>query len=152
RPIMVQDLTDEQIAEYKEAFSLFDKSGTGMISTRELGNLMKSLGQNPTEAELRDLVNEIDLNGDGEIDFTEFCTLMSKQSHEGDADEELREAFKIFDKDEDGFISPAELRFVMTNLGEKLTDEEIDDMIREADFDGDGLINYEEFVYMITQK
>ncbi|KAH8358566.1 hypothetical protein KR093_000883, partial [Drosophila rubida] len=150
--IMVQDLTDEQIAEYKEAFSLFDKSGTGMISTRELGNLMKSLGQNPTEAELRDLVNEIDLNGDGEIDFTEFCTLMSKQSHEGDADEELREAFKIFDKDEDGFISPAELRFVMTNLGEKLTDEEIDDMIREADFDGDGLINYEEFVYMITQK
>ncbi|XP_034115761.1 calmodulin-related protein 97A [Drosophila sulfurigaster albostrigata] len=149
---MVQDLTDEQIAEYKEAFSLFDKTGTGMISTRELGNLMKSLGQNPTEAELRDLVNEIDLNGDGEIDFAEFCSLMSKQANEGDADEELREAFKIFDKDEDGFISPAELRFVMTNLGEKLTDEEIDDMIREADFDGDGLINYEEFVYMITQK
>lgn len=149
---MVQDLTEEQIAEYKEAFALFDKTGTGMISTRELGNLMKSLGQNPTEAELRDLVNEIDINGDGEIDFNEFCNLMSKQSHEGDADEELREAFKIFDKDEDGFISPAELRFVMTNLGEKLTDEEIDDMIREADFDGDGLINYEEFVYMITQK
>jgi len=149
---MVHDLTEEQIAEYKEAFALFDKSGTGVISSRELGNLMKSLGQNPTEAELRDLVNEIDINGDGVIDFHEFINLMAKQSHENDPEEELREAFKIFDKDEDGFISPAELKFVMTNLGEKLTDEEIDDMIREADFDGDGLINYEEFVYMITQK
>lgn len=149
---MVHELTEEQIAEYKEAFALFDKTGSGTISSRELGNLMKSLGQSPTEAELRDLVNEIDINGDGEIDFHEFCNLMTKQAHEDDADEELREAFKIFDKDEDGFISPAELRFVMTNLGEKLTDEEIDDMIREADFDGDGLINYEEFVYMITQK
>ncbi|KAH8407017.1 hypothetical protein KR222_004144, partial [Zaprionus bogoriensis] len=149
---MVYDLTEEQMAEFKEAFALFDKSGSGTISTRELGNLMKSLGQNPTEAELRDLVTEVDANGDGEIDFSEFCALMSKQLTEGDAEEELREAFKIFDRDEDGFISPAELRFVMVNLGEKLTDEEIDDMIREADFDGDGLINYEEFVYMITQK
>ncbi|XP_030562441.1 neo-calmodulin [Drosophila novamexicana] len=146
------DLGEEQINEYKEAFALFDKSGSGMISTRELGNLMRSLGQSPTEAELRDLVNEVDTVGNGEIDFAAFCTLMSKQSHENDSDEELREAFKIFDKDEDGFISPAELRFVMINLGEKLTDEEIDDMIREADFDGDGKINYEEFVYMITQK
>ncbi|EDW16096.1 hypothetical protein AWZ03_004805 [Drosophila navojoa] len=149
---MNPDLTEEQIAEYKEAFALFDKSNTGMISVRELGNLMRSLGQNPTDAELRDLVNEVDTTGNGSIEFVEFCNLMSKQSVDSDADEELREAFKIFDKDEDGFISPAELRFVMVNLGEKLTDEEIDDMIREADFDGDGKINYEEFVYMITQK
>ncbi|ALC46953.1 And [Drosophila busckii] len=146
------ELTDEQIAEYKEAFALFDKAGEGTINSTELGTLMKSLGQNPTEAELKDLVNEVDVNGDGLIDFSEFCTLMNKHSSEGDSDEELREAFKIFDKDEDGFISPAELRFVMVNLGEKLTDEEIDDMIREADFDGDGLINYDEFVYMITQR
>lgn len=139
------------MAEYKEAFSLFDKSGTGVISSRELGNLMKSLGQTPTEAELRDLVNEIDINGDGEIDFGEFVGLMARQVVDHDTEEELREAFKIFDKNEDGFISPSELRLVMTNLGEKLTDEEIDDMIREADFDNDGVINYEEFVYMITK-
>lgn len=139
------------MAEYKEAFSLFDKSGTGVISSRELGNLMKSLGQTPTEAELRDLVNEIDINGDGEIDFGEFVGLMSRQIIDHDTEEELREAFKIFDKNEDGFISPSELRLVMVNLGEKLTDEEIDDMIREADFDNDGVINYEEFVYMITK-
>ncbi|XP_034662746.1 calmodulin-related protein 97A-like [Drosophila subobscura] len=146
------ELTEEQIAEFKEAFSLFDKDGSGSITTRELGVLMRSLGQNPTEAELQDLVNEVDIDGNGEIDFNEFCSMMSKQIRETDTEEEMREAFKIFDRDLDGFISPAELRFVMINLGEKVTDEEIDEMIREADFDGDGLINYEEFVWMISQK
>lgn len=148
---MVVEITEEQRNQFKEAFRLFDKSGTGVISARELGNLMKSLGQTPTEAELRDLVNEIDINGDGEIDFDEFVALMARQVTEHDAEEELREAFKIFDSNEDGFISALELKTVMTNLGEKLTDEEIDDMIREADFDNDGVINYDEFVYMITK-
>ena len=56
------------------------------------------------------------------------------------------------DKDGNGFISAAELRHIMTNLGEKLTDEEVDEMIREADIDGDGQINYEEFVKMMMAK
>ncbi|EDW34519.1 GL21535 [Drosophila persimilis] len=146
------ELTEEQIAEFKEAFALFDKDGSGSITTRELGILMRSLGQNPTEAELQDLVNEVDIDGNGEIDFNEFCQMMGKQMRDTDTEEEMREAFKIFDRDLDGFISPAELRFVMINLGEKVSDEEIDEMIREADFDGDGLINYEEFVWMINQK
>merc|ERR1719150_2440257 len=67
-------------------------------------------------------------------------------------EEELIEAFKVFDRDGNGFISAAELRHVMTTLGEKLTDEEVDEMIREADVDGDGQINYEEFVTMMTSK
>merc|ERR1712159_273278 len=69
-----------------------------------------------------------------------------------DSEEEIVEAFKVFDKDGNGFISAAELRHVMTNLGEKLTDEEADEMIREADVDGDGQINYEEFVKMMMSK
>ncbi|GJM95224.1 hypothetical protein PR202_ga11934 [Eleusine coracana subsp. coracana] len=66
-----------------------------------------------------------------------------------DADEELREAFKVFDKDQNGYISATELRHVMINLGEKLTDEEVEQMIREADLDGDGQVNYDEFVRMM---
>merc|ERR1719493_651802 len=69
-----------------------------------------------------------------------------------DTEEELIEAFRVFDKDGNGFISAAGLRHVMTNLGEKLTDEEVDEMIREADIDGDGQVNYEEFVTMMTSK
>nr|AEO16867.1 B-GECO1 [synthetic construct] len=145
-------LTEEQIAEFKEAFSLFDKDGDGTITTKELGTVMRSLGQNPTEAELQDMINEVDADGDGTIDFPEFLTMMAPKMQDTDSEEEIREAFRVFDKDGNGYIGAAELRHVMTNLGEKLTDEEVDEMIREADIDGDGQVNYEEFVQMMTAK
>ena len=149
---MVEHLTEEQIAEFKEAFSLFDKDGDGSITTKELGTVMRSLGQNPTEAELQDMINEVDADGNGTIDFPEFLALMARKMKDTDTEEELIEAFKVFDRDGNGLISSAELRHVMTNLGEKLTDEEVDEMIKEADIDGDGHINYEEFVRMMMSK
>lgn len=112
-----------QIAEFKEAFSLFDKDGDGTITTKELGTVMRSLGQNPTEAELQDMVNEVDADGNGTIDFPEFLTMMARKMKDTDSAEEIKEAFKVFDKDGNGLISANELRHIMTNLGEKLTDE-----------------------------
>ena len=149
---MTDQLTEEQIAEFKEAFSLFDKDGDGSITSKELGTVMRSLGQNPTEHELQDMIAEIDAQGSGSIGFPEFLTLMARKMKDTDNEQDIVEAFKVFDKDGNGFISAAELRHVMTNLGEKLTDEECDEMIREADIDGDGQINYEEFVKMMLAK
>ena len=103
---------------------------------------MRSLGQNPTEAELQDMVNEVDIDGNGTIDFPEFLAMMAKKTKGADSEEEIREAFRVFDKDGNGYISAAELRHVMINLGEKLTDEEVEEMIREADTDGDGQVDY----------
>ncbi|KAG9048783.1 Calmodulin [Tulasnella sp. UAMH 9824] len=145
-------MSEEQISEFKEAFSLFDKDGDGTITTRELGTVMRSLGQNPTEAELQDMINEVDADGNGTIDFPEFLTMMARKMKDTDSEEEIKEAFKVFDKDGNGYISAAELRHVMTNLGEKLSETEVDEMIREADVDGDGQINYEEFVKMMLSK
>ncbi|KAJ0981612.1 hypothetical protein J5N97_009867 [Dioscorea zingiberensis] len=95
------------------------------------------------------MITEFDSNGNGTIEFVEFLNLMAHKVKETDAEDELREAFKVFDKDQNGYISPTELRNVMMNLGEKLSDEEVEQMIKEADLDGDGQVNYEEFVRMM---
>ena len=79
--------------------------------------MMRSLGQNPTEAELQDMINEVDADGNGTIDFPEFLTMMARKMRDTDSEEEIKEAFKVFDKDGNGYISAAELRHVMTNLG-----------------------------------
>ncbi|KAI3798001.1 hypothetical protein L1987_33267 [Smallanthus sonchifolius] len=149
---MADQLTNDQISEFKDAFSLFDKDEDGCITTNELGTVMKSLGKNPTEAELQDMINEVDVNRNGTIDFPEFLNLMARMMKDTRSEEELKEAFKVFDKDQNGVISAAEFRNVMTNLGEKLTDEEVDEMIHEADVDGDRQINYAEFVKIMMAK
>lgn len=98
------------------------------------------------------LVEKADLDGNGTIDFEEFIQMMpaaSRNERDENAEDEMREAFQIFDADGDGHITSEELRLIMENLGEKLTDEEISDMVKEADMDGDGEINYEEFVKMM---
>eukprot|EP00461_Guttulinopsis_vulgaris_P001510 UN01510 len=144
-------LSPEQIADFKEAFSLFDRDNDGSITAKELGTVMRSLGQNPTDSELQDIIAEFDADGNGTIDFTEFLTMMEKKLRQAETeDDEIREAFRVFDKNGDGFISAAELRHVMTNLGEKLTQDEVDEMIREADLDNDGQIDWNEFVRMMV--
>uniref|UniRef100_A0A914VFN4 EF-hand domain-containing protein n=1 Tax=Plectus sambesii TaxID=2011161 RepID=A0A914VFN4_9BILA len=142
----------EQVTEFQEAFSLFDKDGDGRITSVELGTVMRSLGQRPNESELRDMVNEVDEDGNGTIEFDEFLKMMSRKMKDIDSEQELREAFQVFDRDNDGYISASELRYVMTNLGEKLTEEEVGEMVKEADLDGDGQVNYNEFVKMMTNK
>ncbi|CDF37480.1 Calmodulin [Chondrus crispus] len=144
------DLTEETIKEFREAFSLFDKDGDGSISVVELGTVMRNMGQNPTEGELQQMISEVDADGNGLIDFAEFVTLMARKMNNTDKDAEIREAFNVFDKDGSGKISGDELRQIMKSLGEDLTEEEIQQMIREADTNGDGEIDYEEFVRMLS--
>ncbi|CAO1393485.1 unnamed protein product [Diamesa serratosioi] len=142
-------LTEEQVAEFKEVFMLFDKDEDGSITMTELAVVMRSLGQRPSENELRNMVNEVDMNSNGMIEFNEFLQMMSLKLREGNSEDELREAFKVFDKDGNGVITSTELRRVMTNLGEKLSEAEVEDMIKEADVDGDGMVNYDEFVMIL---
>merc|ERR1712241_29634 len=147
---MADHLTDEQTAEFREAFALFDKDGDGTISTKELGTVMNSLGQKPTPQELENMIKEVDIDGNGEIDFDEFLAMMAKKLKETDLEEDIREAFRVFDNKSSGTISTQELRHIMSNLGEKLKDHEIDEMILHADINGDGVINYNDWVSMMT--
>ncbi|KAJ2919554.1 hypothetical protein MD484_g963, partial [Candolleomyces efflorescens] len=143
-------LSQDQIQAFKESFSLFDKDGDGTIDASELGTVMRSLGHNPTDTELRDMINEIDKDGNGTVDFPEFLEMMSRSIPRGgkntggrtEEEEELYQAFKVFDKDGSGSISQFELREVMKRLGENLSEKEIQEMITEADGNGDGEIDF----------
>lgn len=148
-----KNLTQEQIEKFKEAFSQFDKNGDGKITKAEFTTVMESFGQKTTTAEIEYLIKEFDTNGDGTISFTEFLTMMVQDRAKCFDDEtEMQKAFCVMDKDGDGFLSKDELRHMMINLGEKSTEEEIDDMIREFDADGDGRINFEEFMKIFKSE
>ena len=147
-----QIISEDKINEFKEAFNIFDKDKDGYITTKELGDIMKNLGQSPSEAELQDMINEVDIDGNGTIDFKEFLGLMARKMRESDSEEELIEAFKVFDRDGNGLISSEELLHVIFTLWENTNLEEIEDLIKEADSDGDGFINYEEFVKLVLNK
>jgi calmodulin len=110
------------------AFSLFDKDGDGTISTKDLGAVMHSLGQNPTEAELKQMINGVDSDGDGVLDFSEFLTMLVRdvQDTDTESEDEFMGAFKVFDEDGNGYINSVELRHVMNNLGRYPTSSSVE--------------------------
>ncbi|KAK6620642.1 hypothetical protein RUM43_010937 [Polyplax serrata] len=146
------NISKAQMKEFREAFRLFDKDGDGSITQEELGRVMRSLGQFAREEELQEMLKEVDIDGDGNFSFEEFVEIVSNMggtAAEKTADEEekeLRDAFRVFDKHNRGFISASDLRAVLHCLGEELSEEEIEEMIREVDVDGDGRIDFFEFV------
>ena len=148
----LDDLTDEQKQEFKDVFSLFDKDGDGTVSTKELGVVMRALGQNPTDAEIAEMIKEVDQDGNGEVDFEEFCQLMIKKMNENEPEEELVEVFKIFDKNNDEKIDAEDLKIIFTELGEDVSDEDCRMMIDEHDIDGDQELDFDEFVNLMMAK
>ncbi|KAJ1955448.1 myosin II light chain [Dispira parvispora] len=144
--------------EYKEAFSLFDKTGQGHIPIESLGTLLRALGQNPTEAELAEIITDLetDLGAKSKnVDFDTFLNILKRpdgfRKPGAGAFQEFVQAFQVFDKQGNGFISSGELRYVLTSLGDRLTDEEVDELLKGVETDKNGNIHYEEFVNMLLE-
>ncbi|KAA6424743.1 MAG: centrin [Trebouxia sp. A1-2] len=149
-------LTEEQKQEIREAFDLFDTDGSGTIDAKELKVAMRALGFEPKKEEIKKMIADIDKDGSGTIDFEEFLQMMTAKMGERDSKEEILKAFRLFDDDETGKISFKNLKRVAKELGENMTDEELQaslcsEMIDEADRDGDGEVNEEEF-FRIMKK
>merc|ERR1712144_156032 len=145
------ELSEEQKQEIREAFDLFDTDGSGAIDAKELKVAMRALGFEPKKDEIRKMISDIDKDGDGTIDFDEFMMMMTAKMAEKDSREEIVKAFRLFDDDETGKISFKNLKRVAKELGETMTDEELQEMVDEADRDGDGEINEEEFLRIMKK-
>ncbi|XP_048729308.1 calmodulin-A-like isoform X2 [Ostrea edulis] len=137
-------------AEIQSLFKTFDKNNDKYLSKEELGKAMRILGLDVTRGDVLEAMKVLDKNGNGRIEYKEFSAFMKKElakkPSEADKEASIRAAFKIFDRDGNGLIDGKELKYAMQNLGEKLTDKELADMMKEADTDKDGKIDYEEFV------
>merc|ERR1711907_210491 len=130
-------LTEEQMEEIREAFGLFDADASGMIDVRELKAAMRALGFEVKNEELKKMVSDVDNDGNGTIEFGEFLEMMTGKMGE--------KVSKLFDDDNTNKISFRNLARVAEELGENIDDEELQDMINQADRDGDGEINIDEF-------
>lgn len=147
---MSAHFTEKQLTEFKEAFAMFDKQGEGKMLIKDIGMILRSLGYNPTEKYIQEVIKEN--LPEEKINLSQFIKIMETRAPVNCTEEELRTAFNIFDKNQNGFITADELRHVMVNLGEKLTEDEAQAMIQEADTDGDGKINFQDFITVMLNN
>merc|ERR1712168_1402869 len=149
-------LANDEIKCLKVCFDLFDTKKQDYLSADDLGEIMRAMGFRPTEGELVDLVNEIDEDGSGQIEFAEFCQLCATFLVE-DPDietmkKELKDAFRIYDKEGQGFITTQTLRGLIGELLAPLTEEELEGILDELDEDGSGSMDFDEFCEMMMNK
>ena len=148
---MTEEINDAKISELKEAFDMFDRDKDGLINYLELGNILRSQGYYPNnEQELKEMIKLVDEDDDDLIKFEDFVQLMQSKLKKTDIANELLEAFNYFDKNGQGTISCNEFRHIMSTLGEKITDEEINYMMKYADPYNTGNIEYKNFVEILT--
>merc|ERR1712146_497699 len=143
-----RQLSEEQMEEIREAFSLFDSDASGAIDVRELKAAMRALGFEVKNEELKKMVSDVDNDGNGTIEFAEFLMMMTANMGEKDTREDIEKVFKLFDDDNTNKISFRNL----ARVAEELDDEELQDMINQADRDGDGEINLDEFYRIMKKK
>eukprot|EP01028_Stygiella_incarcerata_P004230 TRINITY_DN1905_c0_g1_i2.p1 TRINITY_DN1905_c0_g1~~TRINITY_DN1905_c0_g1_i2.p1 ORF type:complete len:168 (-),score=68.15 TRINITY_DN1905_c0_g1_i2:261-764(-) len=146
------ELTEEQKQEIKEAFELFDTEKTGRIDAHEMKVAMRALGFDVKKEHVLRILEEYDREGTGTIDFNDFLEVMTEKISQRDPDEEILKAFRLFDDDSSGKITLKNLRRVARELGETMTDDELQAMIDEFDRDGDGEINEEDFMAIMRQN
>lgn len=147
---MCDKVSAEMLNEFKEAFTLFDQDGDGVINKKDLDAMMRSLGQTLDETELDDMITSVDTKGNGCIDLQGFVTMLSRRIKDS-PEKEMKEAFSVYDINNNGFIKKSEIKRAVRSLGQGITEDEVDSMISQLDSKGDN-INYEDFWNLLVTR
>ncbi|OCT86729.1 calmodulin-like protein 4 [Xenopus laevis] len=147
---MAKFLSQDEIQKYKECFSLYDKKGKGKIPAGDLLIVMRCLGTCPTPGEVTRHLQVHKIGKDGEVDFSTFLAIIYRQQKQQDPENEIMVAMLMSDKQKKGVIPLTELRAKLTQMGEKLTPNEVDDLLKGVKVGPDGMVKYEEFVRNVT--
>lgn len=152
KQVLSERLTEEQIREYNDAFQAFDKDGNGYITTKELKSLMRCLGCNPTDSEVQQIINEVDADGNGKIDFPEFVQLMEKMTKPKDEENAALDAFRVFDPEGRGYIPSTILREILQKSLDQVPQSEVFDLLDHSGLQEDKLISFEDFARMVKPR
>jgi centrin-1 len=145
-------LTEDEIEEIKEAFDLFDTDGSGQIDPKELKAAMQSLGFEAKNQTIFQMISDLDKNKSGTIEFDEFLDMMTARMSDKDTREDINKVFRLFDDDNTGTVTLRNLRRVARELGETMTDDELQEMVDRADSNGDGAVTLDDFYNIMTKK
>ena len=153
KPKPTMALSEEDVAECREAFNLFDTDGSGTIDARELKAACRAMGFTVRKQEVRAMLSDLGKDSDNEvIEFDDFCSLLAGRISNRDSREEIMKIFRLFTVEGSDMISFRDLKRVVTDLGEKLSDDDMMEMIEEADRNGDGKIDASEFARVMRKR
>uniref|UniRef100_A0A915Q0B7 EF-hand domain-containing protein n=1 Tax=Setaria digitata TaxID=48799 RepID=A0A915Q0B7_9BILA len=142
--------SQEELEEYRQVFNVFDTDGSGAIGIDELESAMRNLGLEPQKNELEQIIEEVDQMGNHEIDFHEFCDVMKRMSDKQNSwNDVIRECFAVFDRGEVGVVSKKDFQYILSELGDIRDNAVVDEIFAEADVDGNGVLDYDEFTFMV---
>ncbi|XP_078613881.1 uncharacterized protein LOC144883340 [Branchiostoma floridae x Branchiostoma japonicum] len=148
---MAERFSDSERAAIQTVFDKFDKDGGGSIDREELGDMLRELGESPTEDVVTAMMMSLDKDKSGTIDFDEFLSMV-KQVKTVPRQDTLLAVFQQYDKDGSGKLDASEIKEAMKKGGCKMTDKAVNYLIKRADKDGDGLINYQEFASIMKPQ
>jgi len=145
---ILAEIDEDSMGEYRKFFDSFDREKKGFIMATQIGRILEQMQQDFDEKSLRKLLKKFDADGSGKLEFDEFAAMVYTLANTVDKEtleKELKEAFRLFDKEGNGYIATATLRKLLLDIDDKLTDSELDQAINEIDADGSGKIEFEEF-------
>ncbi|XP_071540076.1 troponin C, isotype gamma-like [Panulirus ornatus] len=151
----METISAAKLEVLKRTFNMFDEDKSGFVPTDKIVTILNTLDVRFTHEDVTKRIKGIDEAKDGKLNFDNFVNILSCYMVDDEEDdeamyEELKEAFRLYDREGNGYITTSTLKEILKELDNKLTDEDLDGIVEEIDEDGSGTVDFDEFMEMMT--